>query len=190
MMREEFSVDSEGWLSECSVQELATWYHSHVGRVSELTFEAHLMVMRVAASLTPGSPLDPSAGLSRARYNILRLLYQAKNRRLLMGDFAEWMNVSPTNITKLIDTLVADDLVQRVTHEIDKRKTWAELTDAGAEMVERAIPDVGAHVESLWDGLDDEEKKVLVHLLAKMHMNLLQAGSNRPAEAIRALMAV
>jgi DNA-binding MarR family transcriptional regulator len=188
-MHQEFSVDSEGWLSECSVQELANWYHSHVGRVSELTFEAHLMVMRVAASLTPGSPLDPSVGLSRARYNILRLLYQAKNRRLLMGDFAEWMNVSPTNITKLIDTLVADGLVQRVTHEIDKRKTWAELTDAGAEMVERAIPDVGAHVESLWDGLEDEEKKVLVHLLAKMHMNLLQADRDRPAEAIRALMA-
>jgi len=189
MMREEFSVDSEGWLSENSVQDLAAWYHEHVDDVTELTFEAHLMVMRVSASLMPGSPLDPSAGLSRARYNILRLLYQAEHRRLLMGDFAEWMNVSPTNITKLIDTLVADGLVQRVTHEIDKRKTWAELTDAGAEMIERAVPDVGAHVESLWQGLDDEEKKVLVHLLAKMHMKLLQADKLRPAEAIRALMA-
>jgi hypothetical protein len=52
-MREEFSVDSEGWLSECSVQELATWYHSHVGRVSELTFEAHLPWIHPSASAAP-----------------------------------------------------------------------------------------------------------------------------------------
>ena len=59
------------------------------------------------------------------------------------------MNVSPTNITKLMDTLVADGLVTRVTHEIDKRKTWAEITPAGLEMVENALPNVADHVEGL-----------------------------------------
>jgi DNA-binding MarR family transcriptional regulator len=188
-MPEGFEIDTEGWIVERSVQELASWYHRQCQDISELTFEAHLMVMRAYTTLLPGSPLDPSAGLSRARYNVLRLLYQAENGRLLMGDFAEWMNVSPTNITKLIDTLVADGLVQRITHEIDKRKTWAKLTPAGIDMVERALPDVGAHVEHLWQGLDDEEKKVLVHLLAKMRMGSVARGERKPGAALGQLMA-
>src|SRR5690606_15830545 len=118
------------------------------------------------------------AGLSRARYNVLRLLYRAPNNRMLMGDFAEEMNVSPTNITKLMDTLVADGLVVRVTHEVDKRKTWAEITEAGKKLVETALPSVAQHVDGLWAGLDEEEKRALIHLLTKMRMSAVTSDQN------------
>jgi DNA-binding MarR family transcriptional regulator len=169
-MSDGFTID-EGWMTDSAVHDLASWYNEHCPQTSLLTFEAHLMVMRTHANLLPGSPLDTSAGLSRARYNVLRLLYRAPNHRMLMGDFAEEMNVSPTNITKLMDTLVADGLVVRVTHEVDKRKTWAEITEAGIHMVENALPNVAEHVEGLWMGLDEDEKRALIHLLAKMRMH-------------------
>ncbi len=185
-MSDAFMID-DGWMTDSGVHDLASWYNEHCPQTSLLTFEAHLMVMRAHANLLPGSPLDTSAGLSRARFNVLRLLYRAPEHRMLMGDFAEEMNVSPTNITKLMDTLVADGLVVRVTHEIDKRKTWAQITDAGLAMVENALPDVAEHVESLWTGLDEDEKRALIHLLTKMRMHAASSGKEAAKSFLRQL---
>jgi DNA-binding MarR family transcriptional regulator len=183
-MEDDFTL-RDGWVTEASVHELANWYHEECPQTDVLSFEAHLMVLRVYGTLATRSPIELDAGLSRARYNILRMLYRAPGQRLLMGDFVQGMNVSPTNITKLMDTLVADGLVERVSHEADKRKTWARLTLPGQHLLERALPDVGEHVESLWSCLEDEEKTVLIHLLAKMRMHWLQADAKRPAAFVR-----
>lgn len=185
-MPEGFTID-DGWVSESSIHDLASWYHTSYPQTSERTFEAHLMVMRAYANLLPGSPLDPSGGLSRARYNVLRLLYRAPEQRLLMGDFAEEMSVSPTNVTKLMDTLVSDGLVVRETHEVDKRKTWAKITQLGIELVEKSIPAVGDHVKGLWEGLDEDEKRALIHLLAKMRMHAVASGGAAASTFLRDL---
>jgi hypothetical protein len=37
-------------------------------------------------------------------------------------------------------------------------------------MVESALPNVAEHVDGLWIGLDEEEKRALIHLLTKMRM--------------------
>jgi MarR family 2-MHQ and catechol resistance regulon transcriptional repressor len=89
-----------------------------------------------------------------------------------------------------MDTLVADGLVVRVTHEIDKRKTWAQITDAGRKMVENALPNVADHVESLWTGLDEEEKRALIHLLAKMRMHAVTTDKVAAKSFLRQLATV
>ena len=183
-MENDFTL-REGWMTESSVHELALWYHEECPDTDVLSFEAHLMVMQASGTLATDSPIEVDAGLSRARYNILRMLYQAPDRRLLMGDFVQGMHVSPTNITKLIDTLVSDRLVERLAHEVDKRKTWARLTAEGEHLLEKALPDVGDHVQSLWGCLDSEEKTVLIHLLAKMRMHYLGVDRPHPAEAVK-----
>ncbi|HLF70621.1 MAG TPA: MarR family transcriptional regulator [Dehalococcoidia bacterium] len=182
----EFTID-DGWMSESSVRELAAWYHDHCPLTDQLTFETHLTVLRAYATLVTESPLETEMGISRARYNILRLLYQAPDNRLLMGDIVQGMNVSPTNITKLVDTLVGDGLVHRVVHDVDKRKTWAELTPEGIAVIESALPSVANHVRGLWDGLNDEEKRILVHLLSKARLSSISTHANEPAKVMREL---
>jgi DNA-binding MarR family transcriptional regulator len=175
----------DGWLTETSVRDLAAWYHEQCPETDALTFEAHLMVLRAYVSLASDSPLEKVAGLSRPRYNILRLLYQEPDRRLLMSDFAAGMNVSPTNITKLVDSLVADGLVTRVGHDVDKRRRWAELTPKGARLVEDTLHPVSDHVSELWDCLEPSEKKVLVHLLSKMRLHWMSVNASSPVEDVR-----
>jgi DNA-binding MarR family transcriptional regulator len=183
-MAERFSIE-EGWVVESAIRNLAAWYNEYCPDTSAPTFEAHLMVLRAYVSLASDSPLEKVAGLSRPRYNILRLLYQEPDRRLLMSDFAEGMNVSPTNITKLIDSLVADGLVTRVGHDVDKRRRWAELTPKGARLVQDTLHPVSDHVSGLWDCLEPSEKKVLVHLLSKMRLHWMSVTTNSPVEDIR-----
>jgi DNA-binding MarR family transcriptional regulator len=179
----DFKIDS-GWMAEAAVQELASWYHEQWPQTSLLTFEAHFMVLRAYAALVADSPLEHIDDLSRARYNILRMLYQQADQRLLMSDFAQGMNVSATNVTKLVDTLVADGFVTRADHAVDKRKRWAELTPKGAEMVQRSLPAVAEHVSSLWDCLDEREKRILVHLLAKMRFQWVRETSEEASSTL------
>jgi MarR family transcriptional repressor of emrRAB len=143
------------------------------------------MILRAYVAVASDSPLEKVAGLSRPRYNILRMLYQEQDRRLLMSDFAEGMNVSPTNITKLVDSLVADGLVTRVGHDVDKRRRWAELTPKGARLVQDTLGPVSDHVSGLWDCLETQEKTVLVHLLSKMRLHWMSANPELPADDIR-----
>jgi DNA-binding MarR family transcriptional regulator len=187
-MAERFSIE-EGWVIESPMRNLAAWYNEYCPETSAPTFEAHLMVLRAYVTLTSGSPIDAAPGLSRAKYNLLRMLYQDPGKRLLIGDFAEGMNVSPTNISKLVDSLVSDGFVRRADHEVDKRKTWAELTPEGIELMEAAIPAVGENVAETWAGLDDEEKRVLAHLLAKMRMHALSTKENKALSVLRRLAA-
>ena len=175
-------VVTDGWLTERWVVDLASWYADHCPGVDIGDFEAHLAVMRTFAEMTIDSPVDNVAGLSRARYNILRMLYQSEGRRLLMSDIVQGMNVSPTNITKLVDSLVADGFVRRVGHEQDKRRTWAELTQKGEDVLMECVPLVGEHIKRLWGCLEDSEKMVLVHLLTKMRLN---AAVSSPEESER-----
>ncbi|HWO72984.1 MAG TPA: MarR family transcriptional regulator [Dehalococcoidia bacterium] len=174
----------DGRLAEQPVRELATWYNKRCPGTPALTFETHLMILRAYVTLVTDSPLETIAGLSRARYNILRMLYQQDNRRLYMSDFAHRLQVSPTNITKLVDGLVADGLVARGGDPVDKRKRWAELTPKGVEMVEKALPAVAEHVNSLLSCLTEEEKQVLVHLLAKLRLNWLSHASPEIAKQL------
>lgn len=177
-------VVTDGWLNDRWVVDLAAWYAEHCPGVDAVDFEAHLATMRAFAEMTVNSPVDNVAGLSRARYNILRMLYQSEGRRLLMSDIVQGMNVSPTNITKLVDSLVSDGLVQRVGHEQDKRRTWAELTRKGEDVLMECVPLVGQHIKTLWGALEDSEKTVLVHLLTKMRFN---AEVNSPEESARVM---
>jgi DNA-binding MarR family transcriptional regulator len=167
------------------VRDLAAWYHEKCPETDALTFEVHLMVLRAYVSLYSDSPLEHVAGLSRPRYNILRMLYQEPDRRLLMSDFAEGMNVSPTNITKLVDSLMADGLVTRIGHDVDKRRRWAELTPKGARLVEDTLPHVSEHVGGLWSCLEPAERRVLIHLLAKMRLNWMSVGVDAPEDEVR-----
>jgi DNA-binding MarR family transcriptional regulator len=71
---------------------------------------------------------------------------------------------------------VDDGYVRRVDHPDDKRKTWAELTNDGLSMFEAQMPLMREQIQALWRGMDDDEKRLLIHLFAKLRLNLLTRG--------------
>jgi len=166
----DFSVGDNGLMVESSIHELAAWYSRFPDAGNSLNYEAHVMLMRAYVSLVA---VTSGSGVPRARYNVLRILYQQPDRRLQMTDIGVGLNVSLTNVTKLVDGLESDGLVRRVPHEDDKRRTWTELTDAGAREFEAVLPAVLEYTDSIWDQFTDDEKRVLIHGLAKLRMVLL-----------------
>src|SRR5256885_15308724 len=74
-------------------------------------------------------------GLSEGRLHALFQLAAAPNHRLPLGELAEHLDVSPRNVTGLIDHLEQDGLVERIDDRDDRRLTYAQLTPAGGKRI-------------------------------------------------------
>lgn len=175
---EQFLVGSDGLLSELAALEQAAWFRTHTPGIDPVDFEAHFMLIRGFEAVKSEAPFEKHGIVSKSRFGILRLLYQADDNRMIMTDIVQKMNVSPTNITKLVDGLERANYVRRVDNEHDKRRVWVELLPEGRNAVETMVPTVATHIHSLWSGLNTEEKRVLIHLLAKLRLHILTSTAN------------
>ena len=78
--------------------------------------------------------------LSIAEYDTLLTLALAPGRRMRMGPLAEQVILSKSGVTRLIDRLVSDELVERSACLADARGAEAVLTDRGLARLRRASP--------------------------------------------------
>src|SRR3954469_16852988 len=122
---------------------------------------------RVMVAATPRhlETLNLSVNLSGARVTLLLTLYFAHDRRLAQNRISREMEVSRTNITNLIDGLVKDDLVTRVTSPVDRRVSYAQLTPHGEELCARLFPAMTQMMMDICSSFSDEEKQTLHQLL-------------------------
>lgn len=77
-------------------------------------------------------------GLSVSAYEVLMFLADADGHRLRMSEIADRVLLSRSGLTRLVDRLVALDLVRRNACADDGRGSYAELTPTGLERLEAA----------------------------------------------------
>src|SRR3984893_16783894 len=75
-------------------------------------------------------------GLSEGRLHVLFQLAAAPGHQLPLGELAEQLEVTPRNVTGLIDHLERDGFVERVDDPDDRRSIYARLTAAGGKRLE------------------------------------------------------
>lgn len=69
--------------------------------------------------------------LTLPEYECLLFLIEAPERRMRMGEIAERVLLSKSGVTRMVDRLVADGLVERTSCTTDARGAEASLTDSG-----------------------------------------------------------
>ena len=79
-------------------------------------------------------------GMALTDYDVLVQLAGADRRRLRMSELADRLLLSRSGVTRLVDRLVADGLVERATCDDDRRGQWAALTDSGLTRLRAAAP--------------------------------------------------
>jgi DNA-binding MarR family transcriptional regulator len=98
--------------------------------------------------------------LSIAEYDTLLSLAMAPGRRMRMGPLAERVILSKSGVTRLVDRLVSDELVERSACLADARGAEAVLTDRGLARLREASPThlrgISEHFLSILDGADLE----------------------------------
>ena len=79
--------------------------------------------------------------VSFAEYDALLTIAQAPGRRIRMGQLAEEVLLSKSGVTRLIDRLVGDGLVERSACLADARGAEAVLTERGLDTAARGLAD-------------------------------------------------
>lgn len=105
-----------------------------------VALEAWRSYLQSHATILRALDADLLAGhnLTARDYEVLLYLAQAEDRRLPMSALAERTMLTRSGITRLVDGLVAAQLIQRVGCSNDARVFYAQLTDAGQEKLRRA----------------------------------------------------
>ena len=77
-------------------------------------------------------------GLTVRDYEVLLYLAQTEDRRLPMSALSERTMLTRSGITRLVDGLVSQELIERVSCESDARVSYARLTETGYTKLKEA----------------------------------------------------
>jgi DNA-binding MarR family transcriptional regulator len=96
---------------------------------------AHARVVRLLEA-----ELEAEQGLSLPAYEVLAHLSEAPDRMLRMSELARIAILTPSGLTRLVDKLVRDGLVERRRCGDDARVVFAQVTDDGMARLRAAYP--------------------------------------------------
>ena len=104
-----------------------------------------------------------------AWFEVLRLLAEDANGARRMQDVAEHLRLSKSGVTRLVDRMEAAGVIARQSCSQDRRGTYAVLTDAGRETLQRSEPTVlTAVAERFGQHLSKREAELLLSALNKV----------------------
>jgi len=125
---------------------------------------AHAQVVRALEQ-----ELQAEQGMALTDYDVLVQLAAADGHRLRMSELADRLLLSRSGVTRLVDRLVGDGLVERVTCDDDRRGQWASLTPSGFDRLRRASPThLRGVAEHFVDRLNDAELADLERTLTQL----------------------
>jgi len=105
--------------------------------------------------------------LSRHEWRILAILGEQSG--LSAKQITVLTNLEKMQISRAINTMRSNDLINETVNNKDKRFTQLYLTDKGKEIYQILVPRVLEKEKELLKGLSEEEQKNLNQLLDKLH---------------------
>jgi DNA-binding MarR family transcriptional regulator len=108
-------------LTDLELQAWQAFLHSHHQVIGKLDAE-----------------LRAEHGLTLGDYDVLLRLARAPERSLRMTELAQRVMISPSGLTRVVDGLEEEGLVQRRRAGEDARVIFARLTDKGRDLLRRA----------------------------------------------------
>ncbi|MBO0769192.1 MAG: MarR family transcriptional regulator [Solirubrobacterales bacterium] len=108
-------------------------------------------------------------GMTTRDYEALLYLAQSEDRKMAMSALAEHTMLTRSGITRLVDGLVKQGLIERVSCDNDARVSYARLTDAGHAKLVRAGRTHVAGIERLFlERFSPAEIETLATLLGRL----------------------
>jgi MarR family transcriptional regulator, 2-MHQ and catechol-resistance regulon repressor len=99
-----------------------------------------------------GKRLEMECGISHSWFEILLRVGRSPERRLKMSELASQVALTTGGITRVMDRMIGEGLLERLADPKDRRVQFAHLTARGIEKLNSAVP---MHVEELQTELFD-----------------------------------
>ena len=118
---------------------------------------------------TMESSLRSNHALTLVDFEALLRLGRSDERRMSMSELASQMVLTSGGVTRLIDRLVHEGFVERVSCPSDRRVQWARLTKAGERAIAAALETHLADLdEHFFSAMSPQELRTLVAVLDRL----------------------
>ncbi len=105
-------------------------------------------------------------GLSLAQFNVLEVL--SIHGVSPVGHLVQQTDITPGNMTVIIENLLKQGLITRERDNSDKRVWLVSLSPRGLEKLNRVYPMHILNLQSLFSRLDEREKSALIDLCDRL----------------------
>ena len=137
--------------------------------MSKPFFQAIYQIIRTGHWITDRVNQELKAdGFTEPQYNVLRILNGAKGNPLAVQTIQERMVQRSSNVTRIIDKLLAKECVVRRECPSNRRKMDITLTDTGKKLLKQLDAKVYALHKPMMDRLNEEELEQLKGLIIKL----------------------
>lgn len=114
---------------------------------------------------------------SMSRFDVLAHLYQVEGEALSTTELASRLLASRGNITRLLDRMADDGLIQRRPNALDRRISDVYLSRKGRQMFADMAQEHERWSDEVFDALTDAEKDTLIGLLQRVRQRLEQRSA-------------
>jgi MarR family transcriptional repressor of emrRAB len=114
--------------------------------------------------------------LGDTHYLVLAILYGSPEETSTATELSEACNEKPANLTRVCDELAAKGLIKRSPKPGDRRAVMISLSEQGAALIERILPEVSADISSVYADFTPAELDQLTTLTARVLQNLDKKG--------------
>lgn len=129
--------------------------------VASLMADNMRMMARLSSKLQP--VFEETTKASRQQMSVLVRLYLSG--KIKLKDFAAREVISTANLCGVFRKLESEKLVVRSIDENDHRDTWYEVTKSGKVMAEKMLDKFLTALESLFNGLPDQDANTLAETI-------------------------
>jgi DNA-binding MarR family transcriptional regulator len=95
---------------------------------------------------------------------------------------AERLLVTSGTMTSLLDTLERRGLIRRLPHPGDRRGLLIDITDEARRLLDAMLPQVHGALRDIFDVLAEEERVLLLDMLARIQHRLIELEGVSPSE--------
>ncbi|MEN2465410.1 MarR family transcriptional regulator [Ornithinibacillus sp. FSL M8-0202] len=132
-----------------------------------LSLKAFVVLMKASKSLQEVIKHDISNhGMRTSDFEILEALYH--KGRLTVKEVSDAVLINTGSITYVIDKLEKKGLLERSHCKDDRRVVYIHITDEGKKLMDEVFPQHQQVIESLFEGISDEDKETLISVLKQV----------------------
>lgn len=107
--------------------------------------------------------------LTPAQFNVLMVIkHQGRQNGLSQVEISKKLIVTASNMTRLLDKLEEENLIERLSQEDDRRVKVIKVTEKGSKFLDAVWPGYNQQLEKLAGHLNSNEQKDVSKILVKL----------------------
>lgn len=135
--------------------------------------EACYFLLRTGSDLLANFEASLSRhGISQGRFVVLLLLLRSLGKWIRPSRLAEQAGVSRATMTRFLNGLERDGLIERTRQNGDRRVVSVRLTPQGRKMLEKIFPSYHRRFALVMEKFSEQERHMLIHLLSKVNAKI------------------